>query len=743
MNFKPARFSGLIKKINSNNNGRFMYNKSYNDIINNNKNYSINRWNKPKTISEQSEELKSKKSAINYKESHIFNKSFDFKQVKKDDFNNVFSPVVTAETRKTKFSRKAREKEEDEEEDFELIIDDDKPKKKPLPPPIEQKIQKAIFIPEAISVSNLAKIIGERLELFEAKLKTLGIEYTSYDHLLNSEVASLIAMEYDLNPVVNVEAAIDLFPKPKPLDMSQFPNRPPIVTIFGHIDHGKTTLLDALRKSSIVAKEAGGITQHIGAFSVLLPSQKVITFLDTPGHAAFSAMRARGANVTDIVILVVAADDGVMPQTIEAITHAQSANVPIIVAINKVDKHGGDPNKIRQSLLLHGVQLEEYGGETQSVEISALTGKGLDDLEEAIIALAELLDIRAEFDMESEGKRGYSFSETRNLEARKHNSGITKQALPGTPVKVTGWKELPNAGDEVLEAKDEDLAKIVVENRKQKELRDKQLKDLEVINEKRRIRKQELDNERSETKNFKKEVWMFHKGLLSEYPTPPPPPSQSDPIKEEKTEENKIKELNLVVKGDVSGSVEAVIDALYGLGNNEVRVNVVDFGVGEITESDIEMASVAKGFNVKVNKKVQNRSKVENVEINCYQIIYKLLDDIKARLSEMLPPRIEINVTGEASVIQNFQINVKGKNFKSIAGCRVTKGTIRKNQSVKIIRNKKEIWEGALETLKHIKKDVNEVNKGLECGVSFNSFEDFRVGDIIQSLEYKKIPRTL
>ncbi|CAG8564329.1 6930_t:CDS:10 [Paraglomus brasilianum] len=553
--------------------------------------------------------------------------------------------------------------------------------------------------------------------------------------------------------------------------MSIYPLRPPVVTIMGHVDHGKTTLLDSLRKTSVAAGEAGGITQHIGAFSVTLPSKKTITFLDTPGHAAFTAMRARGAHVTDIVVLVVAADDGVKPQTVEAIQHAKDANVPLIVAINKIDKHDANLDIVRQGLLTHEVFLEEDGGETQSIQVSALKGKGLDDLEEAIVTLAEMLDIRAEVDIGCEGyviesqvergrgnvatvlvKRGTlkvgsiivagrSWCKVRNMV--DENGKTMKQVLPGTPIKVIGWKELPNAGDEVLEAGNEDLAKKVTENRTLKHTREQQVKDLEIINEKRRQRKEEIHEERSQMRDMKRAVWMYYQGLLPEYPSRPPPVAK--PADED---EKQVKRLCAVVKGDVSGTVEAVVNALDEVGNNEIRVDVIDFGVGDVTESDIQMAAAAEGgiiigFNVKAGKRIQSEASKLKVDILTFNIIYKLLEEVKSRLTSMLPPIIETHVTGEATILQVFQITVKGKQQKPIAGCRVTNGTILRNQRVRIMRGNQMIWEGALESLKQVKKDMTEVKKGMECGMGFDCSFEFQEGDLIQSIVTKEISRSL
>lgn len=407
--------------------------------------------------------------------------------------------------------------------------------------------------------------------------------------------------------------------------MSIYPLRPPVVTIMGHVDHGKTTLLDSLRKTSVAAGEAGGITQHIGAFSVLLPSKQRITFLDTPGHAAFSAMRARGAHTTDIVVLVVAAEDGVMPQTAEAIKHAEEAGVPIIVAINKCDKYGAEPEKAKQALLKYGVTVEDLGGETQCIEVSGLTGKNLDKLEEAILTLAEVLDVRAEVDMKGEGhiiesqiekgrgnvatvlvKRGtlrvgdtiVAGEAWCKVKALVNDTGKNvKEAPPGTPVKVMGWKDLPKAGDEMLGAESEEQAKLAVTNRVLKKERQEQLRTLVAINEKRRITAEEEDEEKLAVKEHKRKAWLFHQGMLDTYPEPIHVKKQLSvaamAAKEEEASE--VKNLRMVVKGDVSGTVEAVCDALSGLPANQVHVSVIQSGVGNISESDIQFASSCNG----------------------------------------------------------------------------------------------------------------------------------------------------
>jgi translation initiation factor IF-2 len=525
-------------------------------------------------------------------------------------------------------------------------------------------------------------------------MHSAGLQETAHDHLLTADEASLVVIELGYSPVVNNEAAFDLFPRPRPEDMSVYPLRPPVVTVMGHVDHGKTSLLDALRKTSVAAGEAGGITQHIGAFSVLLPSKQRITFLDTPGHAAFCAMRARGAQITDIVVLVVAADDGVMPQTIEAIQHAQAANVPIVVAINKCDKPNIDIKRVKEELLRYNVQLEEYGGDVQAVEVSALTGAGLDALEESILVQAELLDIRAETDIPAEGfvlesgvdkglgnvatvlvKRGTlkrgdtiiagtSYGRVRTMTTDQGENVV--QAGPGTPVKVTGWKELPMAGDELLVAESEEQAKKAAHNRYERLERQKELKALEEINEKRRLMRDAN--------------------------------AASDEASASNVTKSQVPELPIVLKGDVSGSVEAVVGALAGLPSNKARIRVIQTGVGPISESDVDMAAAAKGivlgFNVKCDKRVQQHARAHQVSVSTHNIIYRLLEDAKRRLVDLLPVEYEPTVTGEARILQIFTITLKGRMTTNVAGCRVMNGVMKRNERFRILRNGEIIFDG-------------------------------------------------
>ncbi|ORY94366.1 translation initiation factor IF-2 [Syncephalastrum racemosum] len=616
---------------------------------------------------------------------------------------------------------------------------------------LEQQTRE-VFIPQIVNVANLARILGIRIERIVETMQTLEMGNTSHDRMLSGDDASLIALDLGINPVVDERQALDLFPAPPPAEPANLPIRPPVVTIMGHVDHGKTTLLDSLRKSSVAAGEAGGITQHIGAFSVQLPSKKSITFLDTPGHAAFSSMRARGAQVTDIVVLVVAADDGVMPQTQEAIQHAQTAGVPIVVAINKCDKPNVDVSKVKQELIRYNVHLEEIGGDVPAVEVSGLTGKNLDQLEETIAALSDVLELRAEKKskqteavvLESQVEKGRgnvatvlvcrgtltpgqvvvagrTWCKVRSM--TDHQGRTLKEATPGMPVKTT--------------------AKTVVENRIARYKREQQLQDLEVINDKRQQQRELLEQERMIEKEYKKEMYMFHKGLIEA-----PPSSlgkQLSAIQNKLADEhsgeaqdNRI-EFRAIVKGDVSGTVEAVVQSLGMLQNKQIFVKIVHSGVGNISEGDVQLAAACQGhiigFNVKADKKIQMEAQRQNVTVKSYSIIYKLLEDVKDQLSDMLPPIVTTQVTGEASILQVFDITLKGRDTRPVAGCRITNGVIRRNDRVRVLRDKLVVWEGSLEALRQVKKEISEAKKGLECGISFNGYLNFQTGDIIQGIE--------
>jgi translation initiation factor IF-2 len=468
-----------------------------------------------------------------------------------------------------------------------------------------------IFLPQFISVENLASMLNVRVERFTQHLQEMGFEETSYSHVLNAEEAGLIVGEYGYEPVIDRGEEVDLKPRPVPEDMSLLPPRPPVVTIMGHVDHGKTTLLDWLRKSSIAASEHGGITQHIGAFSVTMPSGKIITFLDTPGHAAFLSMRERGANVTDIVILVVAADDSVKPQTIEAIKHAKAANVPMIVAINKVDKDNANPERVKNDLARYGVDVEDIGGDTQTVCVSGKTGQGMEELEEATLTLSEILDHRAEPDGQIEG---WILEATTKKKGRVATVLVTRGTLksgdivvagrtwakvrtmtnefgeevlsagPGTPVEIDGWRDHPEAGEIAISAETEDRAKAAVEYRIDKAERIKQAVDMAAINEARRAAR---ENEEAEEE--------IRRQAEANDEDPDKAVAEAAKRLKEGVAAAKSKEVLMIVKADVSGSVEAVVDSVSALGNDEVKARVLRGSFGAVSEFDIDHAAAAGG----------------------------------------------------------------------------------------------------------------------------------------------------
>lgn len=628
-----------------------------------------------------------------------------------------------------------------------------------------QDTSKDVYIPSAISVSNLSRLLNIRIGRLQNKMYAAGMEQTAYDHILNSDDASLLALELGFNPVVDEDAAFDVYPEHPHPNPETLPLRPPIVTIMGHVDHGKTTLLDTLRSASVAAGEAGGITQHIGAFSVPIQSSsatgpRTVTFLDTPGHAAFSAMRARGAGVTDIVVLVVAADDGVMPQTKEVIELTRrgpkesEGGVQLVVAINKCDKPGVDKDKVKKALLAEGVQLEEFGGDVPAVEVSGLTGAGLDTLTETLSTLAEMAELRAEVDIRAHGRvlesrvdkgrgpvatvliqrgslkagsalvAGTSWARVRQMTDDKGRS--LKVAKPGDAVTVAGWKEVPSAGDEVLQAEHEDAAKRAVANRKRVQENRALAEDVERINEKRRADKILEDQERSAEESGDASVI---EGAQAESTEP------------------EVKELRLVIKGDVSGSTEAVAGALCGIGNKVAKVKIVSQSVGEVTESDITLAKAVDGmivgFNVNVPSKVQQIADRQGVPVLMEGIIYKLMDEIKNRVIKLLPVTREQRVLGEATVQEIFTISLKGRGTANIAGCRIINGVITKNAKVRVMRDGVEVYDGSIDSLKQHKKEMSEMRKGNECGMSFAKFEDLKAGDHIQTYETIEKPGVL
>ncbi|QSL66820.1 hypothetical protein MERGE_001207 [Pneumocystis wakefieldiae] len=586
----------------------------------------------------------------------------------------------------------------------------------------------SIYLPNAITISNLSQLLKLKLERLSIKMKELGFKNTNHDFLLTFEEASLIAMEYNYNPITNTKRTIELSSQ-KNQENLKLSLRIPIVTVMGHVDHGKTTLLDFMRKSSMAKKEYGGITQHIGAFSVTMSNGEKICFLDTPGHSLFESMRKRGSLITDIIILLVAADDGVMTQTIEVIEHAKRANVPIIVAINKIDKEVQNIQKLKLDLLKNGVELEEFGGDTQLVLISAMTGQGIKDLECAISSLVEILDIKSRVEGNVEGviiessikktkgplatvllKEGtlklgshiVSGTTWCRVRSMTDDLGISlKSALPGTAVEVMGWKDTPLVGENILEVENEERAKEVVKNRLLDTEKEKQLINIEEIN-KRRIEDYKNKFKTTKTESSQKEF----------------------------------KEVPFIIKADVSGSVEAIKESLLSIGNDKIMVKVVYSNVGNVTESDVILASVMQGyiisFNLKLDKRISQIAYREKVKIISHSIIYSLLDYVKEELSLLMPLIEKKHIAGEAKILKIFNVTSK-KSSKIVAGCIVINGIINKNEKIRIVRDQKTIWEGKLETLRHIKKEITEAKKGEECGMSFNGWDGFLEGDLVQA----------
>jgi len=597
--------------------------------------------------------------------------------------------------------------EEDEDEKYV-----DKAERKRRRQEAKKKMQEAkatpvpVYLPEFISVNNLASLLKVRADDFVAKLEDLGFEEVQHDHILNAEHAGLIAQEYNFEPVLQSEQDDgDLRPAPalSPEAYAELPVRPPVVTIMGHVDHGKTTILDYMRSTSVAASEFGGITQHIGAFSVPLASGKKITFLDTPGHAAFETMRARGANVTDIVVLVVAADDSVMPQTVEAIKHAHAANVPMIVAINKIDKQQADPDAVKLDLGRHGIEVEDFGGDVQAIPVSGKTGAGIPDLEEAITTLSETLDHRADPKANVEGwvlegttkksgkvatvlvrsgtlrlgdllVAGKTWTRVRSL---RNEAGVTvKEVGPGMPAEVDGWREQPIAGDEVLQASDEQHAQAVSDLRVEKIEREQMAKDMEAINESRR-----LETERREAEEAAATALANGEDAV-------------EAVKKESGPEI----VSFIIKGDVSGSVEAVIDSVTSLGNGEIGTRILRHGVGPPSEFDIQHAADAQGhiinFNTTIPNNISAMAAEKGVKILDNNIIYRVVENVKTMLEEKLPPRVVQRVTGEVEVAMVFEIGLGGKKKMKVAGSKVRNGIVEKGTKAKVLRKEEVVFEG-------------------------------------------------
>ncbi len=588
-----------------------------------------------------------------------------------------------------------------------------------------EKIIRDVQLPPAIVVSELAARMAEKTGAVVKALMTNGMMVTQ-NETIDADTAELIIEEFGHKVVRVSDADVEDVITEVVDDEKDLVGRPPIITIMGHVDHGKTSLLDAIRNAKVVAGEAGGITQHIGAYQVTTDNGAVLSFLDTPGHAAFTSMRSRGAQVTDIVVLVVAADDAVMPQTIEAINHAKAAGVPMIVAINKIDRPEANPDKVRTDLLQHEVIVEKMSGDVQDVEVSAITGQGLDQLLEAIALQSEILELKANPDRAAVGAVieaqldvgrgpvatvlvqtgtlrvgdifvvGEQHGKVRAL-INDHGERV-KEAGPSVPVEVLGLNGTPEAGD-VLNVVETDA-----QAREIAEYREKAAKDKRAAAGAATTLEQLMANA--------------------------------------KADEN-VSEMPILVKADVQGSAEAIVQAMAKIGNDEVRVRVLHSGVGAITESDIGLAEASgapiMGFNVRANTSARNTANQKGVEIRYYSIIYDLVDDVKAAASGLLSAEIRENFIGYANIKEVFKVTGIGK----VAGCLVTEGVARRSAGVRLLRDNVVIHEGTLKTLKRFKDEVAEVQSGQECGMAFENYDDIRADDVIEIFEREEVERNL
>ena len=587
-----------------------------------------------------------------------------------------------------------------------------------------EKVIREVIVPESITVQELANRMAVRGADVIKCLMRLGVMATINQNI-DADTAELVVTEFGHNMKRVSEADVLVGLEGEADTDEVLVSRPPVVTVMGHVDHGKTSLLDALRATDVVSGEAGGITQHIGAYQVTMSSGDKITFIDTPGHEAFTAMRARGAKVTDIVVLVVAADDGIMPQTVEAIRHAKAAGVPIIVAINKIDKPGASPEKVRQELLQHELVTEELGGDVLAIEVSAKKRMNLEKLEEAILLQAEILDLKANPTRAAQGVvveakmekgrgsvatvlvqkgtlkvgdvfvAGAEWGRVRAL-VDDHGNSI-KEAGPSAPVEVLGLQGTPAAGDDFVTVEDEARAREIAGYR------------------------QRMDREAK--------AKLAQRGTLEQ---------MFSAIKS-----GEAQELPVVIKGDVQGSIEAISSTLEKMGNENVKVRILHAAVGAINESDITLAKASNGlligFNVRANPQARDMARRDGVDIRYYSIIYDVTDDLKKMLSGMLAPELRERFLGYASIREVFNITKAGK----VAGCLVTEGTVRRGAKVRLVRDSVVIHEGSLKSLKRFKDEVREVKEGYECGMAFENYQDIQAGDTIECFEIEQVARTL
>ncbi len=589
---------------------------------------------------------------------------------------------------------------------------------------VQEELEKKILrVTEFVTASDLASLMDVSVNDVLSACMSLGL-FVSINQRLDAETLTVVAEEFGFTVEFTTEE-IDEKSLEETDDEKRLSDRPPIVTVMGHVDHGKTSLLDYVRKANVIAGEAGGITQHIGAYSVTMESGKVITFLDTPGHEAFTAMRSRGAQITDVVIIVIAADDNVMPQTKEAINHAQAAGVPIVFAINKIDKPGANPDKIKEELSTMNFLVEEWGGKYQSQDISAKDGSGVDELLEKVLLEAELLELKADAGKRSTGTvieasldkgKGYvatiiveggtlrvgdfvlAGSHFGKVKALHNERGQTvKEAPPSTPVTILGLNGAPSAGDKFYEFEDEREAKEIANKRAQLQ--------------------------REQGVRAQKHITLDEIGRRIAI--------------------GDFQELNVIVKGDVDGSIEALSDSLLNLTTEQIQVNVIHKSVGQISESDVLLASASDaiiiGFQVRPSANARKIAEKEEIDIRLYSVIYDAIDEVKQAMEGLLKPKVEEKVVCNVEVREVFKISKVG----TVAGCYVTDGTVTRNTKVRLIRDGIVVYTGVLGSLKRFKEDVKEVKKGFECGLNIENFNDVKVGDVIEGYEEVEVKQTL
>lgn len=660
---------------------------------------------------------------------------------KKSKQKKFVSPATAAVEKEDQFAKKGKPSYKEERSNsrkFTYIIDEDsdgsdfsrkRKRHKLKQQQLEQsqkeykKVSREVILPEFISVSDLSDRMSEKANDLVKKLFTMGMVATS-NQVIDADTAELLIVEFGHTVKRVAHSDVENVLEGEDPNVVKLP-RAPIVTIMGHVDHGKTSLLDAIRSTNVVSGEHGGITQHIGASRIKTNCGKYITFLDTPGHEAFTEMRSRGANVTDIVILVVAADDGVKAQTVEAINHAKAAGVPIIVAVNKIDKPGADPERVKHELLAHEIISEDLGGEVMFIPVSAKNRMNLDKLEEAILLQTEILDLKAAYEGKSSGVViesridpskgvvatllvqsgtldvgdlivvGTSYGKVRKMLDDKGKN--IKVVTPSMPVEVLGLDNAPNAGDRFVEVDEERQAREIISYRSRKEKTEKALKN--------------------SARSF------------------------SDVFKE--SGKGGLKYLNIIIKGDVNGSVEALQGSILKLNTEEVAIKVIHSATGGITETDIGLAAVSTaiiiGFNVRANVSAKELARLKGIDVRYYSIIYNVVDDLKLLLSGMLEPTKNEEYLGQAEIRQVFKVSGVGK----IGGSTVTDGVIKRNAKVRLLRENIVIYDGILKTLKRFKDDVKEVKAGFECGIAFENYEDIKEKDILECYEIVEQKRSL